>query len=124
MKNINKLNLTEADSKFLTRFAKIVEKIYIYYFMVGVAFCTGIIGVILFIKTNNRSYILMSLVFFGIATNLFFLASSYRRLHSVINAMNEYILSLESQVRSTPTKTGQANIDVVPSSCLSPKDKG
>ncbi len=94
--NENKLNLSEKEKKFLLRFEKNVERIYIAYISIGLSLAVVIVGLIIGITTLDRKGgFLMALISCGIAINIFLLSRVYQKLYTIINKMKQYITEIE-----------------------------
>jgi hypothetical protein len=94
--NENKFNLSEKEKKFLIRFEKNVERIYITYISVGLSLAVVIVGLIIGITTlDHKGGFLMAIIFSGISINMFLLSRSYQKLYTIIKKMKQHITEIE-----------------------------
>ncbi len=89
------MKLTENEKKFLSKFEKNIEKTYIYFTIIALSSCAAIIHLIIGIVLERREALLGTIIFSGIAINIFFLSRSYRKLYRIISKMKQYINDLE-----------------------------
>lgn len=94
---MERLNLSQAEKKFLSRFNKNVEKIYITYTAMGFSFCCAAVGLILSLLTKKNDGYMMAIIFCGLGINLFLLSRSYQKLFQIIDKMTQYINALEGE---------------------------
>ncbi len=91
------MNLSDKEKKFLLRFEKDVENMFIRYFVGGLFLCLAIIGLIMFITSKNKDGFLMA-IFFGAFGSAFLLVSRvYKKLYTIIKKMKQYIEELENK---------------------------
>lgn len=93
--NANKLNLSDREKKFLLKFEKDVENMFIRYFMGGLFLCLAIVGLIMFFIYKNKDGFLMAIFFGGYGSAFLLLSRVYKKLYTIINKMKQYIKELE-----------------------------
>ena len=93
--NNNKLSLSEAEKKFLFRFKKYIDKIYINYISVGLSLCVALVGLIVGIELDSKAGFLIAIIFSAIGVNFFLLSRSYQKLYAIISKMERYIKKIE-----------------------------
>jgi hypothetical protein len=93
--NENKFNLSEKEKKFLIRFEKNVERIYMGYISVGLSLCVAIVGLIIGLKLGRKEGFLIAIISIGISTNIFLLSRTYQKLYAIMNKMKQYIAEME-----------------------------
>lgn len=91
----DRFNLSKAEKKFLSRFHRNVERIYLNHISVGLSICVAIVGLVLAMLLGRNEGFLIAIIFGGIGTNMFLLSRSYRRFHSIITKMKRHIEELE-----------------------------
>jgi predicted membrane channel-forming protein YqfA (hemolysin III family) len=89
MKEINDLEITEKEKKYLIRFEKSVKKIYLHYLSVGVLLCLAIVGVVMGIKFEREEGFLMLIIFGGLAIILFLNAQKIQKLYKIIKKIQK-----------------------------------
>jgi len=89
------LNLSKAEKRFLSKFHRNVERIYINHISVGLSLCVAAVGLVLAIMLGRNEGFLVAIIFGGIGTNMLLLSRSHQKLHSIITKMKRHIEELE-----------------------------
>ena len=93
--NDNKLNLSDKEKKFLLRFEKDVENIFIRYLVAGLFLCIAFVGLIFFIKYKNQDGFFIAIIFGGLGCAVFLVSRVYKQLYTIINKMKQHITEIE-----------------------------
>ena len=90
----NKLSLSDAEKKFLFRFKKYIDNIYINYILVGLSLYVAILALIAGFELDSK-FGFLAIIFSAIGVNLFLLSRSYQKLYAIIFKMERYIKKIE-----------------------------
>ncbi len=78
------MKLSEKEEKYLLRFEKTVERIYLNYIAVGLLFCIAIFGMIVGVKLKNSSGFLIAIFFGTLSINLLVISITYQKLYKIM----------------------------------------
>lgn len=81
------MNLSEQELKFLLRFGKYVQRIYINYFLGGLLLGIALGGLFTGIKFRSKDGFLMAIFFGTIGSAIFLVSRMYQRLFKIIVKM-------------------------------------
>ena len=100
MKAINHLKLTDDEEKYLSKYEKMVERIYMNYITVGILFCIAIFGLVVGLVLKRDEGFLITIILTGLGVTLLLVSRKYQKLSNIVSKMKRYIRELEKQERS------------------------
>ena len=91
MKESDDLKLTENEKKYLIKFGKSMQRIYMNYITIGILFGLAIFGLVIGIRLKRQEGFLMSIIFTGLGVTLLVVSRKYQKLHNIISKMEKSI---------------------------------
>lgn len=91
MKESNDLKLTENEKRYLIKFEKSMQRIYLNYLTVGINLTVAIVGLVMGIIFGKKEGFLISIIFGGLAVILFLISRKYQKLYNIISKMKKSI---------------------------------